>query len=157
MNFDRYLTTAMTLATALVLILSDEGRAQTQQRGRFDPLEPGEVDHREIMVPMRDGVRLATSVYIPEGEGPWPVIVSRTPYNKRAPSRRSLKYLNAGYAYVSQDCRGRFRSEGSYEPYQPDMEDGYDTIEWAARRRNRTSSSTCSSTIMLSATSKRCR
>lgn len=86
----------------------------------------------ELMVPMRDGVKLATSVYLPEGDGPWPVIVTRTPYNKAGYGRRAPRYTEQGYAFVAQDFRGKFLSEGVYEPYQTEMEDGYDTIEWAA-------------------------
>ena len=86
----------------------------------------------DVMLEMRDGVKLATSVYLPEGEGPWPVIVTRTPYSKAGYAQRASRYTTAGYAFVAQDCRGRFKSEGKYDPYQTDMEDGYDTIEWAA-------------------------
>jgi uncharacterized protein len=86
----------------------------------------------DAMLAMRDGVKLATTVYLPDGEGPWPAIVTRTPYNKAGYGQRAARYTAAGYAFVAQDCRGRFKSEGSYEPYQTDMEDGYDTIEWAA-------------------------
>ena len=83
---------------------------------------------------MRDGVRLATSIYLPDGDGPWPVILTRTPYNKAGSAARASRYTTAGYAFVAQDMRGRFKSEGSYEPYQTDMEDGYDTVEWAAKQ-----------------------
>jgi predicted acyl esterase len=86
----------------------------------------------EAMVAMRDGVKLATSVYLPDGSGPWPVIVTRTPYSKAGYAQRARRYTSAGYAFVAQDCRGRFRSEGVYEPYQTDMEDGFDTVEWIA-------------------------
>ncbi len=87
------------------------------------------IDH---MVPMRDGVKLATTVFLPEGDGPWPVILTRTPYSKRRYPRRAPRYVNEGYAFVAQDSRGRFLSEGVYEPYQTDKEDGHDTIEWIA-------------------------
>lgn len=84
------------------------------------------------MAPMRDGVGLATTIYTPDGEGPWPVILTRTPYNRKGYVRRAPRYTEAGYAFVSQDMRGRFDSEGAYEPYQTDIEDGYDTVEWIA-------------------------
>ena len=99
----------------------------------------------EHMVPCRDGVRLATDVYLPEGEGPFPAILERTPYGKREVSRSELtaadptpvpreviaQYFNeAGYAVVYQDCRGRYGSEGSFEKYLADGEDGYDTCAW---------------------------
>ena len=84
------------------------------------------------MVPMRDGVRLATIVYKPEGGEPRPVILTRTPYSQARYDRRAPRYLEQGYVFVSQDMRGRFQSEGVYEPYQADIEDGYDTVEWIA-------------------------
>jgi len=87
---------------------------------------------QEFMVPMRDGVRLATSVYLPEGEGPWPAVVLRTPYNKSGYVRTADRYTGAGYAYVLQDSRGIHKSEGKYFPFESDMPDGYDTIEWMA-------------------------
>ncbi len=70
----------------------------------------------DVMLAMRDGVKLATSVYLPEGNGPWPVIVTRTPYSKAPYAQRASRYTSVGYVYVTQDMRGRFKSEGSYEP-----------------------------------------
>lgn len=92
----------------------------------------GTPQHEEYMVEMRDGVRLATSVYLPEGSGPWPAIVTRTPYNKDRYQNQASRYTDAGYAYVAQDSRGKFKSEGEYYPFESDMPDGYDTIEWMA-------------------------
>ncbi len=90
---------------------------------------------KEEMVSMRDGVKLATNVYVPKGDGPFPVVVMRTPYGKDAGlSLGSDRYLKAGYAYVAQDCRGRFRSEGEYQPFETDREDGFDTIAWVAKQ-----------------------
>ncbi len=90
----------------------------------------------EQFAPMRDGVRLAANVFLPAGRGPFPVIVTRTPYikdNERYLSRESWgRYVDAGFAFVVQDTRGRGRSEGHYEAFVDDMEDGYDTIEWIA-------------------------
>lgn len=104
-----------------------------------------------IMVPMRDGVRLATDVYLPardgaEMAGPWPVILERTPYGKQRPSRseRSLAepdrakerwevaeiFVERGYVVVYQDVRGRYDSEGEYRKYLDDAADGYDTCAW---------------------------
>ena len=91
---------------------------------------------KEEMVPMRDGVRLATSIYLPEGNGPWPVVLTRTPYGKDmmyGPATHK-PYLERGYARVVQDSRGKFKSEGKYAAFANDMEDGYDTIEWIAKQ-----------------------
>ncbi len=97
------------------------------------------------MVPMRDQVRLATDVYLPEGAGPFPVILERTPYGRdeasrseitatdRTPARRSqiAAFFTAhGYAVVYQDNRGRYGSEGRFVKYLSDGEDGYDTCAW---------------------------
>lgn len=96
--------------------------------------QDGDALREDGMVAMRDGVKLATTVYLPEGEGPWPVILTRTPYNAARYSRRAPRYTDEGYAFVAQDFRGRFGSEGVYEPYQTEMEDGYDTVEWIAEQ-----------------------
>jgi len=88
----------------------------------------------DAMVEMRDGVHLATSIYLPEGDGPWPVILTRTPYNKAGYGQRSGQYTDHEFVFVVQDCRGRFLSEGDYVPFTTDMEDGYDTVEWIAEQ-----------------------
>lgn len=93
-----------------------------------------EVNRQEVMVPMRDGVRLATNLYLPEGEGPWPVVLTRTPYNKNGADRSAATYNERGYALVSQDVRGRYASEGRDQPFEVDMPDGYDTVEWIANQ-----------------------
>lgn len=90
---------------------------------------------KEQMVPMRDGVNLATNVFLPKGEGPWPVVLTRTPYSKDGMfGSLAGRYTKAGYVFVIQDCRGRFRSEGDYKPFDTDLEDGYDTVEWIAKQ-----------------------
>ncbi len=90
----------------------------------------------EEMVPMRDGIHLATSVYRPEGVGPWPVILTRTPYGKDVMYGPATHrdYLQHGYVRVVQDVRGKFKSEGKYAAFVDDMEDGYDTVEWIAKQ-----------------------
>ncbi len=90
-----------------------------------------------LMVPMRDGTQLATSIFLPEGEGPWPVILVRTPYNKDGLAGPAAQANAKGYALVAQDFRGRFASEGvdylvfSHEGWGQ-HQDGYDTVEWIA-------------------------
>ncbi len=84
---------------------------------------------------MRDGVSLVADVYRPKteakAEGKFPVLLIRTPYNRRDPETGF--YLAArGYVVVQQDTRGRFASEGEFNPFRNEMNDGYDTIEWAA-------------------------
>jgi uncharacterized protein len=92
---------------------------------------------KEVMVPMRDGVKLATNVFLPKGNGPWPVVLTRTPYNKGTAADREAAesgYTDKGYVRIVQDCRGRFASEGAYRAFIDDMQDGYDTVEWAAQQ-----------------------
>jgi predicted acyl esterase len=90
----------------------------------------------EMFIPMRDNVKLAANVFLPAGPGPFPVVLSRTPYikdNPRAPLA-AQKYVEAGYAFVNQDTRGKGHSEGVYTAFTTDIEDGYDTIEWIAKQ-----------------------
>jgi putative CocE/NonD family hydrolase len=86
------------------------------------------------MVPMRDGVRLATQVFLPGGDpGRLPVILERTPYGKATdPSPNYSSFVERGYAVVVQDVRGRYDSEGSFDPLRQEGPDGYDTLEWIA-------------------------
>jgi len=91
---------------------------------------------RNVPVPMRDGVILRADVYRPERGGPYPVLVRRIPYGKGG-SGLFGRYARAGYIVVSQDVRGRYDSDGKWESFMRlkthDAEDGYDTVEWAAK------------------------
>lgn len=105
---------------------------------------------RDVMVPMRDGVKLATDIYLPANDGTrYPVILERTPYDKTAPSRSERTptnptplgraqvaefFVQRGYAVVYQDCRGRYKSEGEFVKYLSDGHDGYDTCAWILRQ-----------------------
>jgi len=86
---------------------------------------------------MRDGVVLRANVYRPAGPGPWPTLLARTPYGKDRPGASAwldpVRAARAGFMVVVQDSRGRFASDGSWEPFRFDADDGYDTVEWAAR------------------------
>jgi len=88
----------------------------------------------EEMAPMRDGAKLATAIYLPEGKGPWPAVLVRTPYGKDTQAIGYAKWTSRGFALVVQDCRGRFKSEGNYRPFFDDTLDGYDTVEWVAKQ-----------------------
>lgn len=90
-------------------------------------------------VPMRDGVRLATEVYLPAEGEQFPVILQRTPYNRRAPnpgsncdSSTGHYFAERGFAMLNQDTRGRYRSEGEFDAMRQEPNDGYDAVEWAA-------------------------
>jgi putative CocE/NonD family hydrolase len=83
-------------------------------------------------VAMRDGVKLATDVYRPEKDGKYPAILVRTPYKKDMSQLTGRFYARRGYAVAIQDCRGRFSSEGVWEPFVNEAKDGYDAVEWLA-------------------------
>jgi putative CocE/NonD family hydrolase len=89
---------------------------------------------RGVGVPMRDRIKLATDLYLPQAEGKFPVILVRTPYKKEMAELQARFYARRGYAFAVQDCRGRFSSPGVWEPFIHEPNDGYDTIEWLARQ-----------------------
>jgi len=87
---------------------------------------------RNVAVPMRDGVNLYADVYRPAGDGPFPTLLERSPYDKSSLNLGQL-YLRAverGYAVVTQDVRGRFTSEGEFDTFVNERNDGYDTLDW---------------------------
>ncbi|MES2171871.1 MAG: CocE/NonD family hydrolase [Actinomycetota bacterium] len=91
----------------------------------------------DVRVPMRDGVGLATDLYLPDDGRRHPCLIQRTPYDKNQPGivNGALDVASAvrrGYAVVVQDCRGRFASEGAFVPFASEGADGADTIAWAA-------------------------
>jgi len=87
-----------------------------------------------FMVPMRDGVKLATDVYLPSTNGGFPALLGRTPYSKAISFGLGQDGARHGYATVIQDTRGRFASQGDNLPFEADgwagKWDGYDTVEW---------------------------
>jgi uncharacterized protein len=89
---------------------------------------------RGILAPMRDGVKLSTDLYFPKDAERAPVILVRTCYKKEMDELRGRFYARRGYAVAIQDVRGRFASEGVWEPFVHEAKDGYDTIEWLARQ-----------------------
>jgi uncharacterized protein len=91
---------------------------------------------KDVMVPMRDGVELATDTWIPSGK-PAPTLLVRLPYGKDLPALLAyglvpnvFALVEAGYAVVYQDCRGTFRSGGEFVPMLNEPNDGADTIAW---------------------------
>lgn len=96
------------------------------------------VVEKDVAIPMRDGVRLYANIYRPQAEGPLPVIVIRLPYGKDEyycymPAIGKF-WARKGYVAVIQDVRGKFASEGTFEPFVHEIADGYDTVEWAAHQ-----------------------
>ena len=90
----------------------------------------------DVPIAMRDGVILRADVYRPDDSEKHPAIVTRTPYNKllggNSDFLSAVHAAFAGYAFVIQDTRGRFASEGEFMPGAPEGPDGYDTVEAVA-------------------------
>lgn len=85
-----------------------------------------------VAVKMRDGTILRADIFRPSAPGKFPILLTRTPYDKRHDLDFSLKGVARGYVVINQDVRGRYTSDGDWYPFIHESEDGYDTIEWAA-------------------------
>jgi len=136
--------------TASVLALAMVGSAQDQKPARPDL--PKLFEKKEVMVPMRDGVKLHTEIYTPrDAQTPLPILMERTPYGiSGGPQGYSGHLYSAqdlyadGYIFVYQDIRGRYGSEGKFEMNRPlhdpkdskgvdESTDTYDTIDWLVK------------------------
>jgi len=126
---------------ALVLVIAFAGPVAAQQV--LEELESIAIIEQKVMVPMRDGIRLATDIYRPKNEAPAPTIFSRTPYNFNTwrdgeLSARSLnsalEAVKRGYVYLVQNERGKFFSEGEWDILGPPKTDGYDALTWIAKQ-----------------------
>ncbi len=84
----------------------------------------------------RDGVTLRADIYHPAGDGKFPVLLQRTPYNKANGAEFGQKAALRGYLVVIQDVRGRYSSDGEWYPFKHESDDGFDTVEWAAALPN---------------------
>jgi putative CocE/NonD family hydrolase len=114
----------------------EEPLAVSRDRAKM-PITDGIIVQVDVPVPMRDGVRLFADVYLPDTVGPFPVILTRMPYDKQSaygmmPALGRF-WAQQGYAYVAQDVRGRFKSEGRFGRVD-EISDGYDTIDWVAKQ-----------------------
>lgn len=109
---------------------------------RFSRVGPAPVPERasQYRVRMRDGIRLATDVYLPDGPGnaQTPTVLVRLPYDKNSRyvyfDEIAARFTARGYAVVVQDVRGKFRSEGQTLPFLRESDDGYDTIDWIVQQ-----------------------
>ena len=109
------------------------------QENVLKELESVAIIDQKIMMPMRDGIRLATDIYRPKTNEKVPIIFSRTPYNfnswgdgkqKTRTAKRALEAVKRGYAYVVQNERGRYFSEGEWDILGVPLTDGYDAFSW---------------------------
>ena len=125
-----YMTLAYALLSFVSLTAQEDVLAQLNEIG---------IVEEKVMMPMRDGIRLATDIYRPKAEGQYPIIFSRTPYNfntwvdgkqRLREAQRALDYIKQGYAYVVQNERGRYYSEGEWDILGVPLTDGYDAFEW---------------------------
>ncbi len=118
-------------------------KSAQSQESLLESLREIAVIEQKVMVPMRDGVRLATDIYRPKTDEPVPVILSKTPYNfnlwrdgelSARNAVTAFRYVKRGYAYVVQNERGRYYSEGKWDILGPPTTDGYDAIQWLAEQ-----------------------
>lgn len=109
------------------------------QEDVFEQLEEIAIIDQKVMMPMRDGIRLATDIYRPKGDQKVPIIFSRTPYNfntwqdgeqKTRTAEQALQAVKRGYAFVVQNERGRYFSEGKWDILGVPLTDGYDAFSW---------------------------
>lgn len=109
----------------------------------YKKLEAIAIIDQKVMMPMRDGERLATDIYRPKGNGKVPIVFSRTPYNfntwgdgelRTRTLESAYEAVQRGYAYVVQNERGRFFSEGEWDILGTPTTDGYDAFEWMSKQ-----------------------
>ena len=91
---------------------------------------------RHKAIPMTDGTILYGDVYMPSAPGKYPTLVTRTPYGVQRDGMHEncVKFAQHGYAILAVDVRGRYESEGKWEPFRYEGKDGYDIIEWEIGR-----------------------
>src|SRR5581483_4250635 len=85
-----------------------------------------------VAMKTRDGINLRADIYRPDAPGKFPVILQRTPYDKRNDVSTGLRFASHGFVFIDQDVRGRNASEGDWYPFKYESQDGYDAVEWAA-------------------------
>jgi putative CocE/NonD family hydrolase len=102
----------------------------------------GVMVERDVWIPMRDGVRLRADIWRSTADGSYPILLQRTPYNRAdsfavivSAGIEPLRAVADGFIVVIQDTRGRFGSEGEFDPFRTEATDGFDTIQWLAAQR----------------------
>ena len=118
----------------LLMVAVSASSAFSQQSGAQASATPEMKIEFNRRVPMRDRTELSADIYRPKADGRFPVLLNRTPYTKTGGSTLQIAqyFVAHGYVYVAMDVRGRGDSDGTFEPYRNDGQDGYDTIEWLA-------------------------
>jgi len=87
---------------------------------------------RDANARMRDGVVLHADIFRPKADGQFPVLLQRTPYDKRGTADFAFRAAAHGFVAIIQDVRGRYTSDGEWYTFKHESDDGYDTVEWAA-------------------------
>ena len=127
------------LLTFLFLVTCFPSYTLYSQDKVWEELEEIAVIDQKVMMPMSDGIRLATDIYRPKTDKKVPIIFSRTPYNfnswgdgkqRSRTAQRALDVVKRGYAYVVQNERGRYFSEGEWDILGVPLTDGYDAFTW---------------------------
>lgn len=127
------------LLLAVALMAGMATGCKSNSSGAVPPLpsepgnHPGIQVQLNVPVAMRDGVKLMADVFTPDGPGPYPVVLTRTPYDKTGAQLDGIIGAERGFIMVDMDVRGRYRSPGTWYPFKYEIEDGYDTVEWAAK------------------------
>lgn len=130
-------TTAIIVRIIIVFIIGTT--SISAQEEILSKLEEIAIIEEKVMMPMRDGIRLATDIYRPKTEEEVPIIFSRTPYNfnswgdgerRTRTAERAYEAVKRGYAYVVQNERGRYYSEGEWDILGTPLTDGYDAFSW---------------------------
>ena len=115
--------TAAFFATTFLVFVSTAARANDSYGVSYE---------HDTVVVMRDGIKLYADIFRPDAAGKFPVLLQRTPYDKNYGTEFGLKAAARGYVVIIEDVRGRYASEGEWYPFKNEMNDGYDTVEWAA-------------------------
>ncbi len=132
MTSGRAAIVALVTSALAVSLVSGTGATGTE-------LQQDQARKQTVMLPMADGIKLATDVYLPAGSGRFPTILVRTTYNKAGLAGLGSEGQQRGYAVVVQDTRGRFASQGENLPFETDgwwggKQDGLDTVEWLVKQ-----------------------
>lgn len=125
----------MAIVWAVVLIAARGGAAQPPMAGKYSAADYRVTEVRNEKVKMRDGTRLVVDIFKPGADGRFPAVLCQTPYNKDGLAKRARWFAERGYVVVNSDSRGRFDSEGQWDPFSPlHKSDGYDLVEWIAQQ-----------------------
>jgi len=116
------------LILSVLIILTGQVLVHSQET------EGNDLSKQVAFITVEDSIKLATNIYLPEGSGPFPCVLARTPYNKLSAENNGgetvRQFLKNGWALVVQDTRGKFESNGDFEPFMHERPDGLATLEW---------------------------